>query len=114
LIERHKAFPVGSDERNDVNRLRTGYHARWALAFATCALSMSAMSLVACTRRRWTIAAGVVAALFGYYALLYVSWLFALNHDLAPPAAAWLPNVVLVLISAALRQIAPTIATEHS
>jgi hypothetical protein len=38
----------------------------------------------------------------GYYVLLYVSRLFALSHDLAPPVALWLPNFVFTLLSAAL------------
>jgi lipopolysaccharide export LptBFGC system permease protein LptF len=113
LIERRRAFPVGSYEWDSANRLRTGYHTRWALACAALVLTLFAMSLVACTHRRWKIAAGVVVALAGYYALLYVGRLFALNHELAPPIAAWLPNVVLILTAAALQRLNPEIKTSR-
>lgn len=103
LIARRRALPGGSDEWDNVDRLRTVYHTRWALAFAACVSAMFSMSLVACTRQRWKIVAGVVAALFGYSVLLDVGRSFGFNRDLAPPAAAWLPNAVLVLISAALQ-----------
>lgn len=102
LIQRRGGFPVGSYEWDGVNRLRIGYHARWAIAFATFVLTLFAMSLVQCSRRRWTMGIGVVAGLFGYYVLLYVCRFFALNHELAPPAAAWLPNLILALMAMAL------------
>lgn len=102
LIQRRQAFPVGSHyELDDLTRLRTGYHMRWALAFAPCALVLFAMSLAAYTRKKWKIRVAIGIALLGYYAILYWGRLFALNHDLPPPAGAWLPNVVFTLLSAA-------------
>jgi lipopolysaccharide export LptBFGC system permease protein LptF len=102
LIERREAFPVGSYEWDDVNRLRTGYHMRWALAFATFALALFAASLLRWTRRRWAISVGIVAAIFGYYVLLFAGRSLALHHALAPPVAAWLANGVFAVVSAAL------------
>ncbi len=102
LIERRGGSPVGSYEWNISNRARISYHMRWALPFATLALTLFAMSLVACTRRRWAIGAGIVAAIFGYYMLIYLCRVLALSHDLVPPVAAWLPNAAFTLLSVAL------------
>jgi Lipopolysaccharide export system permease LptF/LptG len=102
LIQRKSEFPVGSAEWDDTTRLRTGYHMRLALAFATFALSLFAMSLLALCRRRGVIVIGAVGAILGYYALLFYGRSFALEHQLSPPVAAWLPNVAFALLSVAL------------
>jgi hypothetical protein len=67
----------------------------------------------ACSRP-WKIAASVVTPWCGYFALLYVGRLFALDHDLAAPAAAWLSNVAFVAAIAALRAIGAAIETDEA
>jgi hypothetical protein len=101
-MARSGTFPVDSNGLDEFTRLQVAYHVRWAFAFATFSLALFMLSLLAWTGKRWAVGCGVVVAIFGYYVLLYVSRLFALSHDLAPPVALWLPNFVFTLLSAAL------------
>jgi hypothetical protein len=101
-IRQSGTFPVDSRGLDEFTRLEVAYHMRWALAFATLVLALFAMSLVGWSRRRWAIGIGVGAAIFGYYALLFIGRSYALNHDLAPPVAAWLANAFFVAMSGAL------------
>jgi hypothetical protein len=95
-----RGFPLGSYEWHHVNRLRFDYHSRWAISFASLALAIVALSVVARRSvRPWTAGAMVCGAVVGYYVLVYFGRLFALDGGLPALIAAWLPNVVLVLIA---------------
>jgi hypothetical protein len=92
----------GSYERGRTNRLRTQYHTRWSLAFASLALTLFSTSLAASARRRWVVGVGAVAAFIGYYIILYFGHRLASHGDLSPALAAWLANAVTLMVSALL------------
>jgi hypothetical protein len=98
-IHKYGASPPGSWEWWRANSLRLHYHTRWSLAFASLALTLFSTSLAASTRRRWVVGAGAVAAIIGYYIILYVGRGFVLRGDLSPPIAAWLGNLVTLMVT---------------
>jgi lipopolysaccharide export LptBFGC system permease protein LptF len=80
--------------------LRFNYQFRWAVSAATLVLAGFALSVTRLTTQgftRWLI---VGLALFGYYELMYFGRAAALNLALTPVAAAWLPNVVFMTLTA--------------
>src|SRR5712672_1859555 len=97
-IRQSGTFPVDSYGRDEFTRLELAYHTRWAFGFATLVLALFTMSLLAWIRRRWVIGAGICVAVFGYYTLWYLGRSFALDHQLSPPAGAWLANAFFVVI----------------
>jgi Lipopolysaccharide export system permease LptF/LptG len=101
-IHKYGASPPGSWEWWRANSLRLHYHTRWSLAFASLALALFSASLAASTRRRWVVGVGVVAVIVGYYIIQYSGRALTLRGDLSPPVAAWLANVVTLMVSALL------------
>jgi hypothetical protein len=101
-IHRYGASPHGTWEWWHANSSRLHYHMRWSLAFASLTLTFLSTSLAASMRKRWVVGVGVVAALTGYYIILYGGRALALHGDLSPSIAAWLANVVTLIVSALL------------
>jgi len=66
------------------------------LVFALLALSISSGGFV----RRWVLGIAACAAFFGYYMLLYGVRSLVWNQAWPPYAAAWIPNLVVLLVAA--------------
>jgi hypothetical protein len=84
------------------------YHIRWALPCATVVLALFALSVV--TRRRggrFVYAVAACSAYLGYYLFLLAGREYARDGTLPAFAAAWLPNVVIIGVSAALLKLPP-------
>ena len=101
-------------ERIDANR-RAGlwegnllftYHARWALSCATLVLALFALSVTRRLVRRWTVALAAFGTYVGYYWLSWAGRAAALQDSVPAFAGAWLPNVVLAIVSVALLKVA--------
>jgi len=101
-IESAGTSPSGSYEWGRTNRLRIQYHTRWSLAFASLALTLFSTSLAASARRRWLVGVGALAAIIGYYIILYFGQGLASHGGLSPALAAWLANAVTLMVSALL------------
>jgi len=101
--------------RHQVNWARTvhaewrelffAYYMRWAFPFASLSLALLLLALhrrgVA---RRWLVLA-VLPIIFGYYALMNAGRAYGVAGDigeLTAATAAWLPNVVVVLVASAI------------
>jgi hypothetical protein len=82
---------------NDRPDLALLYHTRWALSFATLALTWFALVL-----KGKRLVRGVVmcVAFVSYYMLLYGGRQLVLAGTVPPYAAAWLPNAALIFVSA--------------
>ena len=84
-------------------RIAHAYHLRWSMPCATFALALFA--LCAMPRRpvgRPVPGVAAIAACCAYYALLFAGEVLGRQGTLPAYAAAWLPNVVFVVGSAAL------------
>ena len=90
-----------------VRGLRFSYYQRWALSCVTLVFALIALSLVPRHRVGRLIpcvaACGVTLA---YYAVLWKARNLGMSGALSPFIAAWLPNAVFVLGSAALMAVA--------
>lgn len=78
------------------------FHTRWALAVSPLVLVVFAWSTVKATARTWAAGCAAVGAFVAYYMLLYGGQRLTLVGHLPAPGAAWLPNVVLVMIAVGL------------
>jgi len=79
------------------------FHSRFALGCAPLVLAVFALTIVRSQRtRRWTVGLTAMAVFVGYYIVLYGGRSLALDGKVPAYAAAWLPNVTLVLLSAAM------------
>ena len=93
----------------DVYRARTlafVFHLRVALSCSALVLAIFVLSIA--TRRsvqRWMLWTTICGAFVGYYGLVPPAQALALSGNLPAAAAAWLPNAVLLAISAALLTI---------
>lgn len=86
--------------------LALSYHQVWALSCSTFVLAVFALSVVTRWRAGRLVLAGVAfGAYLGYYLLLFLGRTYVLGGTLPAFAGAWLPNVVLGLVSAALMTI---------
>jgi len=94
-------------ESSIVRDLRFSYHQRWSLACATAVLALFAVGVLA--RRpssRWIVGLAAIGACFAYYALLFLGRSAVLGGTIPATVGAWFPNVVFVLLSALLLEIA--------
>lgn len=87
---------------SDLRSLALNYHSRWALAGAPLVLALFALAV---TRRRQygrivPLLAGCFA-IWGYYVVMYSARRLGLGQTLSAFAAAWAPNVALLLVSVA-------------
>jgi hypothetical protein len=84
------------------------YHVRWALPCATLVLALFALSVVTrCRGGRFVYAVAACSAYLGYYLFLFAGREYARDGTLPAFAAAWLPNVVIIGVSAALLKLLP-------
>jgi hypothetical protein len=106
--ELHQAIDLYSQAQSSpgfrhlTSQLTFEYHMGWALSGATFALALFALSVV--TRRsagRLLLAGAAAGALVGYWCLLMFATVYAYG-TLPAIAAAWLPNVVFVILSTVL------------
>ena len=91
---------------SDARKLGVYYHTRWALSCAPLALTLVALSVV--TRRhvrRSILGVAFCGALVSYYLLFRAGTEAGLHGALPAFAAAWLPNVVFAVVSAAVTKI---------
>ena len=87
----------------DLRSLALNYQARWALAGAPLIFALFALAL---TRRHQygrivPVLAGCLA-IWGYYVVMYSARRLGLDHTFSAFAAAWTPNVALLIVSAAV------------
>ena len=84
----------------DRRNLALSYHGRWSLAGAPLVLAFFALSVTARRQsgRIVPLLAGCLA-ICGYYVLMYSARQLGLDHTLSPFAAAWTPNVALLIVS---------------
>jgi lipopolysaccharide export LptBFGC system permease protein LptF len=83
--------------------LALNYHQRWALGATPFVLAMFAMILA--TGRKSGRAMPFVLSpilMFGYYTLMYAARELGLDRTIPPVAAAWVPNAVTMMLSAAV------------
>jgi hypothetical protein len=76
-------------------------HFRWAMSIVVVVLAVFILAVVG--RRsvqRWKLIAIILAAFVSYYYLLQAGRMLGREADLPALAAAWLPNAILILISA--------------
>lgn len=88
---------------NDLRSLALNYHGRWALAGAPLVLAWFAVALTG--RRRRSRAVPLLAgclAIWGYYVVMYSARRLGLDDTLPAFAAAWAPNVALLVVSVAV------------
>lgn len=85
------------------------FHARCALAVSPLMLVAFAWSTVKATARTWVAGCAAVGALVAYDMLLYGGQRLTLVGHLPAFAAAWLPNVVLMMIAVALMIVPRTL-----
>jgi lipopolysaccharide export LptBFGC system permease protein LptF len=86
-----------------VQNLKFVYHQRWALAGEAFVLALVALAVVP-RRRVWRFVPLVAACAicFAYHTVLWKARTLGMSGALSPFIAAWLPNVVFALGSAAL------------
>jgi lipopolysaccharide export LptBFGC system permease protein LptF len=83
-------------------RMALNYHARWALGAAPLALAVFAVAFA--SRRQWSLMsffAGCVAVL-GSGVVIYSARELGLARTVSPFAAAWVPNLAFLMLSAAI------------
>jgi hypothetical protein len=101
--------PVVGDAaaRRNARGMEFYYYSRWALSSAPIVLTLLGLSIVAC-RSMGRVAVGVLAcsAFLNYYVLLYGGRAMTLGGPLPTYIGAWLPNVILILISGAVAMMA--------
>ena len=87
---------------SDIRSLALNYHARWALAGAPLVLALFALALPRRLQRGRVVplVAGCLAT-WAYYVVMYSARRFGLDHTLSASAAAWAPNVALLVVSLA-------------
>jgi lipopolysaccharide export LptBFGC system permease protein LptF len=100
---------IDSDRRSGlwVGHLLVSYHMRWALSCATLVLALFALSVTRHLVARWTVALAAFGICLGYYALLWAGRGAAVQDALPAFAGAWLPNVVLAIVSVTLLKLTP-------
>jgi len=89
----------GLARRTDVRAVRQ-YHLMWALSFAAIPLAVFSLAVGARVRRAAFRAGLIVAAVFAYYAALWVSE-NSVRHG-APVLVAWAPNLLFVVVGVLL------------
>lgn len=85
----------------EARKFTHAYHMRWALPFATLALTLLALCVMPRRARgRWMLGVGACGVCLTYYALLAAGeWVGA--HGMMPAfAGAWLANIVFAVASA--------------
>jgi lipopolysaccharide export LptBFGC system permease protein LptF len=98
----------------DVRNLAFNYHIRVALSFSPLVFALFA--LVISSRgvlQRWTLGIAACCAFIGYYMLLYGARSWVWDGMLPAAAAAWLPNVILGLISATVAMTVRQSSASH-
>jgi hypothetical protein len=103
LLEPGAHEPMLLLQPHEMRSVAVAYHTRWSLSFATLVLALFALTVV--TRRpvgRVLLALAGCGAYLGYYLLLVVGTDWGRDGTLSAFAAAWLPNVVFVVASAAV------------
>ena len=83
--------------------LALNYHRRWALGTAPFALAVFGVIFTRAGKfgRMMPFVLGPIV-IFGYYFILYSARELGLDHAISPFAAAWAPNAVLLMVSAAV------------
>ncbi|HET6956776.1 MAG TPA: LptF/LptG family permease [Vicinamibacterales bacterium] len=86
------------------------YYMRWAFPFASLSLVLLMLALHrrGVARRRLVLAA--LPIIFGYYVLMYAGRAYGIAGDvgeLTAAAAAWMPNVIVILAAAAMFAFGP-------
>lgn len=89
----------GLARRTDVPAVRH-YHLMWALGFAPIPLAVFSLAVGAHVRRAAVRAGLILAAVFAYYAVLWVSD-SSIRHG-APMLLAWAPNLLFVVVGVVL------------
>jgi lipopolysaccharide export LptBFGC system permease protein LptF len=79
------------------------YHTRWALAGAPFVLATFALALTSRRQLGRLMLGGLgLAAIFGYYVIMYSGRRLGLDGEVPAVAAAWAPNAALLILSFAL------------
>jgi lipopolysaccharide export LptBFGC system permease protein LptF len=94
--------PAAPTSRN----LELNYHGRWALGATPFVLAMFAM-IVATARKSGRTMALVIGFLLitGFYAMMFAAKNLGLGGTISPFVAAWMPNAVVLLLSAAVMSL---------
>lgn len=83
-----------------VRNLTFSYHQRWSLASATLLLALFALGVLAHRPpSRWILGMAVIGACSAYYASIMLGRSVALDGVVPAFVGAWLPNVVIGLLS---------------
>lgn len=99
LAARGRATTFPSDPRY----LAFNYHSRLALSWSPLIFALFALAIISNrSRKRLVLGVAACAAFFAYYMVLYGARSLVLDGAVPAYAAAWTPNVSIVLVAATL------------